>query len=231
MSAGLQVFADNAVLQIDSDYRNARVAQEGYCNNLFPGTSSFWVNIAMNATTRTDVECPVVVIKPEQTEKYVGGCFVHSPYEAFGSFPARPYGAVQLWGGCPFHWAVFSTQVALTGGSPFGLDVFDANGALVFASAYRQLRVTETFDDANSLGWPKAFSLTRGQVDPWIWVNPMIGISGGPYDEVFPGIAAKFNAARTQMTVAAVDLVTMSVLDSGGNPFQNQRRLFGTAAY
>lgn len=230
MSAGIQVFNDQQILQIDSDYRNARFAFSGYCNTQAVGSNSYFVNVALDAQTSSALECPMVLIRPEQTNQYVGGCFVNSPYDAFGSFPARPNGAVQLWGQCPFDWAVLSTRVGMgSGGSPFGFDVFDASGNLVFASAYRQLRITEIFDDPNSNGWPKAFNLTKGQSNPWIWANPLVGITGGPYDEQFPGIVARFNANRSQLTVAAVDLVTMG--DLPGNPFANYRRFFGTAAY
>lgn len=230
MNAGLQVFNDQQVLQIDSDYRNARFAFSGYCNSLAVGSTSYFVNVALDATTSSAIECPMVLIRPEQTNQYVGGCFVNSPHEAIGSTPARPNGAVQLWGQCPFEWAVLSTRIGIGGGgSPFGFDVFDASGNLVFASAYRQLRITELFDDPSSNGWPRAFNLTKGQSNPWIWANPLIGLAGGTFDEQFPGIVARFNAGRTQMTVAAVDLVTMASLPS--NPFANYRRFFGTAAY
>lgn len=232
MNAGLQVFNDQQVLQIDSDYRNARFAFSGYCNTKAVGSNSYYVNIELNAATSTSLECPMVLIRPEQTEQYVGGCFVNSPHGEIGSFPSRPNGAVQLWGQCPFDWAILSTRIAIgSGGSPYGFDVFDANGNLVFASAYRQLRITELFDDPNSNGWPKSFNLTKGQSNPWIWANPLIGIAGGSYDEIFPGIVCKLNGARNVLTVNALDLVTMSTLPPPGNPFANVRRFFGTAAY
>ncbi|HAL21894.1 MAG TPA: hypothetical protein DCP40_04070 [Stenotrophomonas sp.] len=230
MNAGLQVFNDEQILQIDSDYRNPRIAFSGYCNTRAVGSNSYFVNIGLDPATSTALECPMVIIRPEATGQYVGGCFVNSPYEAFGSTPARPHGGVQLWGQCPFDWAVLSTRVGMgSGGSPYGIDVFDAQGNLVFASAYRQLRITQVFDDPNSQGWPKTFNLTKGQANPWLWANPMIGLAGGTWNEEFPGIVGRFNAGRNQLTVAAVDLVTMAALSS--NPFANQRRLFGTAAY
>lgn len=232
MNAGLQVFNDDQILQIDSDYRNPRFAFGGYCNTRAVASNSYFVDIAMDATTSIAVECPMVIIRPESTDQYVGGCFVNAPHPEIGSFPARPNGAVQLWGQCPFDWAVLSTRVAIgSGGSPYGLDIFDASGNLVFASAYRQLRITQTFDDPDSQGWPKTFALTKGQNNPWIWANPMIGLTGGPLDEQVPGIVGRFNSARNQLTVAALDLVTMQPIVGGGNPFAGVRRLFGTASY
>jgi len=230
MTAGIQIFNDQQILQIDSDYRNARFAFGGYCNTKAVASNSYFVNIALDAITSTALECPMVLIRPEQTNQYVGGCFVNSPYEAFGSAPARPNGAVQLWGQCPFDWAILSTRVAMgSGGSTFGFDVFDAGGNLVFASAYRQLRNTEILENPDGNGWPKTFNLTKGQSNPWIWANPLIGQVAGSFDEVFPGIVARLNGNRTQVTVTAVDLVTMAALP--GNPFANYRRFFGTAAY
>lgn len=232
MNAGIQVFNDNQILQIDSDYRNARFAFSGYCNTKAIGSNSYFVDISLSAESNSSIECPMVLIRPEQAENYVGGCFVNSPHGEIGSFPARPNGAVQLWGQCPFDWAVLSTRVAIgSGGSPYGFDVFDENGNLVFASAYSQLRITEVFEDPDSNGWPKSFGLTRGQSNPWIWANPMIGIAGGPYDSFFPGIVSKFNSSRNVLTVNALDLITMSALPPPGNQFANVRRYFGTAAY
>lgn len=232
MNAGLQVFNDDQILQIDSDYRNPRFAFGGYCNSKAVASNSYFVDVAMDATTSIAVECPMVIIRPESVDQYVGGCFVNAPHSGIGSFPPRPYGAVQLWGQCPFDWAVLSTRVAIgSGGSPYGLDIFDASGNLVFASAYRQLRITQTFDDPDSQGWPKTFALTKGQNNPWIWANPMIGLAGGTWDEQFPGIVGRFNSARNQLTVAALDLVTMQPIVGGGNPFAGVRRLFGTASY
>jgi len=232
MNAGLQVFNDEQVLQIDSDYRNPRYAFGGYCNTKAAGSNSYYVNIGLDPVTSSAIECPMVIIRPESTGQYVGGCFVNSPHGVVGSAPARPYGAVQLWGQCPFDWAVLSTRVAMgSGGSTFGMDVFDASGNLVFASAYRQLRITQAFNDMDSQDWPKAFNLTKGQANPWLWANPMIGLAGGTWNEEFPGIVGRLNAARNQLTVAAVDLLTMAPLIGGYNPFAGVRRLFGTATY
>lgn len=229
MSAGIQVFNDNQILQIDSDYRNSRFAFSGTAINRAQGSSSYYANIALDSNTSTALECPMVLIKPSLDNQYVGGCFVSSPYEAFGSFPSRPNGAIELWGQCPFDWAILSTRIAIgSGGSDFGFDVFDASGSLVFASGYRQLRITEAFDDPNSV-WPKTFPLTKGQSDPWIWANPLQGIAGGTFDEQFPGIVMRFNSGRTALTVNAVDLITMAQLSS--NPFSGTRRIFGSASY
>ncbi len=232
MNAGLQVFNDDQILQIDSDYRNPRFAFGGYCNTKAVASNSYFVDIAMDATTSVATECPMVIIRPESADQYVGGCFVNSPYPPFGSNPGRSNGGVQLWGQCPFDWAVLSTRVAIgSGGSPYGLDIFDAGGNLVFASAYRQLRITQTFDDLDSQGWPRTFSLTKGQTNPWIWANPMIGATLGETDEQVPGIVGRLNAARNQLTIAAVDVLTMQPLLAGSNPFPGVRRLFGTATY
>lgn len=230
MNAGIQVFNDNQILQIDADYRNARYAFGGTATSTAVGSTSYYVNINLDANTSTAVECPMVLIRPTLDNQYVGGCFVNSPHGAVGSFPARPNGAIQLWGQCPFEYAILSTRIGMgSGGSTFGFDVFDASGNLVFASGYSQLRITETFDDLDS-SWPKTFPLTKGQSNPWIWANPLLGISGGTFNEQFPGIVMRFNSGRTALTVNVVDLITMGAL-SGGNPFAGTRRLFGTAAY
>lgn len=132
MAAGLQVFNDAGVLQIDQDYRNYQLRSKG------TGTcSTSWntggVQKWRTTVTVTSATAPIVFIRPNSTAFICQwGASVSGSTWAFEFYSTTQNAA--------FDWYAF--DVTVSGTLPnFGLEVFNASGQRVFHSSIPPLKV------------------------------------------------------------------------------------------
>lgn len=161
---GFQCINDNAVVQIDENYRNLlRVAS---------GTAAPGDVVTFPAQTSAP---PMVFVRPSSDGVYVGLMSLTN-----NTFTAQANGS--------FDWVVYGldspVQVDATN---MGIQVFSSTGALTYDSRYESPRIRETlsvnqqwptYTQGGSLGqypaYPYTISFTSWGSRPWFCLNQMI---------------------------------------------------------
>lgn len=205
MTFGIQIINDYGRIQIDSDFSCPRMIMQG--SAAFNG-SKYGVDVAM--PTGTNSECPIILARPTQVDKYIGGIEFY-PQENNLSILR-----LSMSGECPFDWAAFSTTgSAISDGSTYGLEVYRANGSVAFSSRNRHPCLTHIFGKAPSYdtggasgGWPNVYSFAGYSDMPWIFMNPLLqtGAGVGEFSESMAGIFAKVAAGFNSITVNMLDV-------------------------
>lgn len=232
MAVGFRCRNADQIIQIDSYYVNSHLVTQGYCDTLAIGTVApqYEAAIALAPDYSSAAEAPVVFVKPTQTGKWIGSVQVASPYEAFGSFPARPNGELRIRAECPFYWALFS-QI----GNPVsrnlrhGLRVrHPVTGQVVYTSNNIAPRITTMMPLIGGAGrWPTTVSFPTHSAIPWIFAANLVDCSAGQETDPY-AMMAKINPGLSTMTVDYLNTNTMQ--HEAGDPFEASPALVGVGA-
>lgn len=233
MASGFRCRNQDQIVQIDSSYVNSHLVVQGYSDKLAVGTAvpQYEAAIALAADYSSANEAPVVFVKPTQTGKWIGSVSVPAPYEAFGSFPARPNGEVRIRAECPFYWAIFSSiGNPISRGLKVGMVIRSpANGAIVFTTNNTAPRITTLLPFAGgTTRWPMTAGFPAHGAMPWIFASNLVDASSGQETDPY-AMMAKINPGLATMTVDFLNTNTMQ--HQAGDPFEGFPAYVGVGAF
>lgn len=233
MAIGFRCRNPSGIIQIDAYYVNSHLVTQGYCDTLAIGTvvPQYEAAIPLAADYSSALEAPVVFLKPTQAGKWIGSVQVASPYEAFGSFPARPNGELRIRAECPFYWAVFSSVgTPISRGLSYGMVIrHPETGRVVFTTNNTAPRITTMMPLVGSGNrWPSTVGFPVHSEIPWIFAANLVDCSAGQDTEPF-AMMAKINPGLSTMTVDYLNTNTMQ--HTTGDPFEGSPALVGVGAF
>ena len=192
MTAGLQIFNDNGVIQIDELFKNPRLVTRGFVAER--NSSNFGDQMEVKLTPfgiNMDIEIPVILLRPTQLNQYVGGVAlgydynVSSPHSIF--FTRSDNYA--------YEYAIFATTVpgVVDPTINYGLQVFLANGELAYSTANSHARIlANLFKPApGAYPYPYSFGIPNTGAMPWFLGNPLMYSPWFPEDGPVTGIFMK----------------------------------------
>ena len=196
MTVGLQIFNTNGVIQIDENLKNPRYVTGGSvakgADN--SGYGTFVINLGAFGID-LNAEIPLILVRPNEFGKYVGGIFLTKQYGTVfgGNF------CMIVASDSGFDYAVFSTRVGgITDPGNFGLQVFNAAGEITYNSNNRHARIVANLihTATPNFTYPYSYAFSGFNEMPWIVVNPLVASYLGEQD--YPaGVYAKVNAVNS----------------------------------
>lgn len=193
MEAGLTVFNDNNIIQIDQNYINQRAPTQrlivGQTNNDFYDLSAF--NVDMR------VECPIVFVR---SSGFVGN-FQLVPTNSSGS--NYPRGSMQFYCETTTEIAVCSSNLQPTRGK-FGLEVFGPDGKFVYGSLDKYPQIFH-MAQLNGSAVVSSTAVPNSDSSSWWCINPITpGLSrplGAGSDMSYPPYTLMGRLSGGTMTV------------------------------
>jgi hypothetical protein len=210
MTAGIQIYNTNGVIQIDENLKNPRLVTTG---SVAQGTDNAFGSFVLNLSAfgiDLNTEIPLLLLRPSAFGQNVGGVFITKKY---GSVSGGNYFLIDA-SNASFDYAVFSTQVAgIKDTDPGGFQVFNTAGEITYDSNNRHTRIIANLYHAatSSYPYPYNLSMTGFTAMPWIVANPLVASYLGSQDEA-SGIYAKVNSL-TSLTISH------QVLGAAGSSF------------
>lgn len=183
MGFGFQALSNATRVQVDQDFIAPRLIASGHADLYFDG--SYGVNTAdVVVTLPYDIyiEPPIVLIRPDQADKYVGG-IIFGKAADWTTLPAGN-GGFKLVGQCAFDYAIFAAAgTAASDGSSHGLEVYRGDGSLAYSSRHSHPRVRALLHKVATAaadgGYPNVFGISGFSQMPWLLANPLIVTAWG----------------------------------------------------
>ena len=133
MSAGLQVFGDNSIFQIDGQFSNHVVVQTGQ------GYTNAWLDLP-------NLIGAAVFFRPRNAPS--SETVFYSRVQPSGSWepPAGKWGISSVYPSTPvlFDYIWIAPASTQSDGAGYGLGVFGENGSLVFSSSFKYFNVSQS---------------------------------------------------------------------------------------
>lgn len=196
MTAGLQIFNVNGVIQIDETLKNPRyvtggTVAQGTDNS---GYGSYVINLGAYGID-LNVEIPLILVRPTAYGRNVGGIFITKNY---GTTYGGNFCLIDT-SDAGFEFAIFSNQGAgVTDSGNCGLQVFNAAGQLTYDSNQRHARIIANLYHAATpnFQYPYSYNFSGFSEAPWIVANPLVSSYLGEQD--YPaGVYAKLNSTSS----------------------------------
>lgn len=236
MAHGFQVLNATHRIQIDQDFRNARV--------IATGTLAAGMHYLAMPYLVTD-EIPIVLLRPSIISSYVGSVALWRYGDLFtGDFP-NANGYLQMGGQHAFDYAICTATVGtpIADTATHGLLVYKTDGSIVYDSRHRHPNITQLLakasDATSSGGYPNTFSISGYSDMPWLLGNPlMVTFNGVGETSSSQGcVMARVNSGFTSITVDFRDAaapLTFPVFPalpdrSAYNPYSGRPAWFGVS--
>jgi hypothetical protein len=235
MSYGLQVLNTTSRIQIDQDFRNARLVASGS-----RPAGQYYFPMPYLVT----LEPPIVLMRPSVANSYVGATNIAESGDFFGYDGANGY--VVMGGQHAYDYAIFSAQYGtpVSDGATYGLNVFRSDGSVAYDSRQQHPNIKSLhLKAANSTsggGYPNVFTISGFSSMPWILANPLVQTWAGvgEFSESVGCVMAAVNSGFTTLTVdfrdaAASGYPVFPALSDRANynPYFGTTGWFGVAYY
>lgn len=159
MPSGIQVISDNNTLQIDENYSNLRVVQQGTLNVIVrnttvPGGSNSGGSLTVTGRT------PMLFFGPNTSDTAI---IIASRTQSGSSFTFKVYARSQTLSDgavASIPYCVFDSVPSTSSGN-FGLQIYKEDGKLAFDSSWKYLRISGVFQpttEITSVSLPTASS-------------------------------------------------------------------------
>lgn len=211
MPFGLQVVNEGGLVQIDQDFRNIAVIQQGTFGAAGPVSSG-----VVTFSAQSEANCPQVWVRPHSDGVWVGGCFLtdasENPYS--NSIDRFFY---QAGGPCDYKVCALSGNFVVDQSS-YGLQVFDQAGRIAFDSRRRYARIRRVLSVASSSSSSVTVGFSGIPERPWMLLNQLPFCN---FEDGFYGHWSMFGSLNG--TVSA----TFRCSDSPPTWFSSMRTPFG----
>lgn len=162
MTAGLTVFNDNNIIQIDQDYKNQRAPVNrmivGQTNNDFFDLAAFGLDMR--------IECPIVFVR---SSGFVGNFQI---VPANSGPAAYPRGSIQFYSETTTEVAICSTQYSPIRGN-FGLEVFATDGVTLAYGSLEKYPTIFAMADLNGSSVVSSVAVPGSDSSSWWCINPI----------------------------------------------------------
>lgn len=218
MPAGLQVFNQSGVLQIDETTKNPRLVTSGSVAKGADNSGYGYYKIDLGAYgINLNTEIPLLLLRPATYGTYVGGVFVTKQY---GTVTGGNFFLLDA-SDSAFDYSIFSQQVAgVRDPGNLGLQVFNAAGEITYDTNQAHTRILGNLYHAAtaSFPYPYSFGISGFSGMPWVVANPLVSSFKGGQDSP-AGVFMKVNSPSS----VTVDL---RVVGAAGTSFAS---VYGTS--